>query len=293
MKSSHESQITIQQCLTAAINQLQPHSESARLDAQVLLALVLNKSQTYLYTWPDRALSNSDLKSFQQLLERRISGEPIAYITGVREFWGMPIKVSPHTLIPRPETERLVEIALELIPKNESWKIADLGTGSGAIALAIAKERPLSKIIATDISGPALTVARENKASLGLTNIEFCSGDWLNALQENSAQLSEYNLILSNPPYVASGDPHLKQGDLRFEPDQALSSGEDGLKDIRTIIEAARNYLLPGAHLLVEHGYDQATAVIDLYEKSGYSKVTCYRDYGERERATIGCWGTL
>ncbi|WP_455376135.1 peptide chain release factor N(5)-glutamine methyltransferase [Kaarinaea lacus] len=284
---SANTNLIIKDCLEEARQQLHSQGDIAKLESEVLLAFVLNKPRSYLYTWPEQVLNSTQLEHFRELVKRRIDGEPIAYITGVKEFWGLPLKVTPDTLIPRPETERLVEIVLQLIPENTPFRVADLGTGSGAIALAIASERPNISIEATDVSDAALAVATENQSALQISNVQFRSGRWLEAFSDAS-----FNIIISNPPYVAEGDPHLQQGDLRFEPQQALSSGVDGLTDIREIIQSARDHLIDGAYLLLEHGFDQADAVIDLFEKSGYSEVRCFRDYAERERATIGRWLT-
>jgi len=283
---SHKN-FTIKHSLSDAQRQLQSQQESAKLESEVLLAHAINKPRSYLYTWPDQSLTSNDVERFNEMLQRRIKGEPIAYITGVREFWGLPLKVTPDTLIPRPETEKLVEIALQLIPENTPFRVADLGTGSGAIALAIASERPDINVEATDISEAALAVARENQKSLALSNVTFKIGKWFDAFA-----VASFNLIVSNPPYVADNDAHLEQGDLRFEPQQALTSGCDGLTDIREIIQKARDHLVNGAYLLLEHGYDQADQVINLFEKSGYSEIQCFRDYAQRERATIGRWLT-
>lgn len=284
---SSDKQLSIKQCLDDAQRKLQSQVEEAKLESEVLLAFVLNKPRSYLYTWPEQALPDERLVHFNELIKRRVAGEPVAYITGVREFWGLSLKVTPDTLIPRAETEKLVEIALQHIPENSPFRVADLGTGSGAIALAIASERPNITIEATDISDAALAIATENLSTLGFKNVQFRPGRWFDAHSG-----SAFNFILSNPPYVADNDPHLEQGDLRFEPQQALSSGADGLRDIREIIQKARSHLLDGAYLLLEHGFDQANAVIDLFEKSGYSEVRCFLDYAERERATIGRWLT-
>lgn len=283
---------TIKQCLNNAQSKLSSFdSESdtgaAKLEAEVLLAFALNKSRSHLYTWPEQVLDDSQLEQFNSLVERRYRGEPIAYITGVREFWGLPITVTPDTLIPRPETEHLVEIALQNIPEDQACFVADLGTGSGAIALAIASERSNASIEASDVSEAAIAVAKINQAQLNLPNISFKLGRWFEAFTTQ-----KFNIIVSNPPYVAEQDPHLERGDLRFEPVTALSSGADGLEDIKIIIEQARDYLTEGAYLLLEHGFNQADDIIDLFENSGYSDVQCFRDYGERERATIGRWLT-
>lgn len=260
-------------------------THDARLEAEILLAHVLHCSRTHLRTWPEREVAADALTAFQQLIARRAAGEPIAYLTGERGFWDMTLKVTPDTLIPRPETERLVELALERIPAGAKWRLADLGTGSGAIALAIAKARPTCHVIATDISPAALAVARENAARLCVTNIEFRQGRWFEPLAGE-----HFHLIASNPPYVHPADPHLTQGDLRFEPPTALASGPDGLTDLRDIIDGACHHLHPGGWLLLEHGYDQGRAVEALLRAAGYQAVEVVTDLGDRERIGIGQW---
>jgi len=257
-----------------------------RIDAEILLAHVLDCSRTHLRTWPEREVSPEPLSNFQQLVVRRAAGEPIAYLTGTREFWDMTLRVTPDTLIPRPETERLVELALERIPANTAWRIADLGAGSGAIALALARERPKSHVIATDVSPAALAVARDNAARLNVTNIEFRLGRWFAPLEGE-----RFHLIASNPPYVHPADLHLAEGDLRFEPPTALASSPDGLADIREIITGAHDHLHPGGWLLLEHGYDQGRAVETLLREEGYQAVEVVTDLGHRERVGIGRWG--
>ena len=275
---------TIKQALADAQNQLSSLPDiSPKLESEILLAYVIHKSRSYLYTWPERILESQQLTQFQSLIERRSSGEPIAYITGEREFWGLPLKVSPATLIPRPETERLVEIALQQIPENKPWQIADLGTGSGALALAIASERPLCQIVATDISEDALRIAEQNRNDLKLENVRFVQGRWFEPLNG-----IRFNLVVSNPPYVAENDPHLLKGDLVFEPQQALSSGPDGLDAIRSILASAKSHLQPDAWLMLEHGYDQGSRIMALFEKYSFTQVFCHADYAERERATVG-----
>ena len=275
---------TIKRALAEAQNQLSSLADiSAKLESEILLAYVIQKPRSYLYTWPELALESHQLTQFQSLIERRSFGEPVAYITGQREFWGLPLKVSPATLIPRPETERLVEIALQHIPENEPWQIADLGTGRGALALAIASERPRCQVIATDISGDALRIAEQNRDNLQLGKVRFVQGRWFEPLSD-----IRFNLVVSNPPYVAEKDPHLLEGDLRFEPQQALSSGPDGLDAIREILGTAKTHIKPGAWLILEHGYDQGNGVIALFEQHGFDHIICYPDYAERERATAG-----
>jgi release factor glutamine methyltransferase len=247
------------------------------------LAETIGQSRSYLYTWPDRALTSAQLNRFEKLLSRRYQGEPIAYITGHREFWSLDFAVSPAVLIPRPETERLVEIALQHLPEDQPATVADLGTGSGALALALAHERPRCQIVATDSSADALAIAEHNRQILKLSNVQLLPGCWFEPLTGR-----RFNVIVSNPPYVAEGDPHLLQGDLCFEPAQALIAGPDGLKAIRDIINAAPEHLKEGGWLMLEHGYNQGGAVMELLTQRGFKQVYCYQDYGERERATIG-----
>ncbi len=222
-------------------------------------------------------------EQLQELLGRRARGEPIAYLTGRREFWSLELHVTPDVLIPRPETELLVEQALAHIPDDAEWTVADLGTGSGAIALAIATERPRCHLISTDNSAAALAVARANTARLGITNVQFRHGEWLKPLAG-----MRFDMIVSNPPYVRASDPHLTQGDVRFEPESALVAGADGLDAIRRITADAVSGLRPGAWLLFEHGYDQAQAVHALLETHGYDRVATCRDTAGLERVTAG-----
>lgn len=220
-------------------------------------------------------------EQYRQLVARRRIGEPIAYLTGAREFWSLPFGVSPAVLIPRPETELLVENALARIRRDAEWTVADLGTGSGAIALAIAHERPRCRIVATDISTEALDVARGNALRLGVTNVEFCRGDWLTPLTGR-----RFDIILSNPPYVRADDPHLCEGDVRFEPRNALVGGPDGLDAIRRIVADTRARLRPGGWLLLEHGYDQAEMVAEFLLNFGFRDVACRRDLAGHARVT-------
>lgn len=275
---------TIEQALAQARRQLNalPHA-SAKLEADILLGTAIDQSRSYLYTWPERSLTPQQQSCYQALLERRCQGEPIAYITGHREFWGLDLMVSPAVLIPRPETERLVEIALQYIPEHELANIADLGTGSGALALALASERPRCQVAATDNSAAALQVATRNRQNLALANVQFYHGRWFEPLTPQ-----RFDVVVANPPYVAAGDPHLQQGDLRFEPTEALSAGADGLDDIREIIRTAPVHLKAGGWLVLEHGYNQGDAVTELFKQNGFSHVLCYPDYAERERASVG-----
>ncbi len=258
--------------------------ESPKLDAEVLLGFVLGQSRTYLYTWPERELTASQQSQLNELVMQRAQGVPVAYLVGKREFWSLPLQVNEHTLIPRPETELLVEQALERLP--QAGRVLDLGTGTGAIALALASERPDAEVWAVDASQEALQVARANTDQLELS-VRLIHSDWFAELGGQ-----QFHLIVSNPPYIAEADPHLEQGDVRFEPLSALASGADGLADIRRIIGQAPGHLHPGGWLLFEHGYDQGNAVRELLRGAGFSAVETVQDYGGRDRVTLGQWGT-
>ena len=262
------------------------HMASQRLDAaeaRLLLAHALGRPASWLYAHGGDVIDPPALRRFERLLESRIRGRPIAYLTGTRGFWTMELEVNPDTLIPRPETERLVELALARLPTGSAAPVADLGTGSGAIALAIAKERLHAQVVATDASAGALAVARRNALVNGIDNVEFRQGSWLTPLKGES-----FDLIASNPPYIAEGDPHLRQGDLRFEPVSALASGRDGLNDIREIAGGAAAHLHAGGWLLLEHGFDQGAAVRGLLEAAGFVEVGTEQDMELRERVTLG-----
>lgn len=275
--------MTIQQFIDQARRTLAVASPTPHLDAEVLLLHVCGLTRTALVTRAHEPLNDEQERRLGELLARRARGEPLAYLTGEREFWSLPLQVTPDVLIPRPETELLVEQALAHIPAHATWTIADLGTGSGAVALAIARERPRCRVIATDQSRRALAVARANAGQLNIANLEFRHGEWFAPL----AGL-RFDVIVSNPPYVAEADPHLAQGDLRFEPRAALVSGLDGLDAIRTIVAAAPAHLQPGGWLLVEHGYDQAAAVRKLFAEAGFGQIRHYRDLAGHERVTTG-----
>ncbi len=259
-------------------------SDSPQLDAQLLLCHVLARPRSYLYTWPEQTLDTAQQAQLQQLASRRRRGEPIAHILGEREFWSLSLKVTADTLIPRPETELLVEAALARIPDNAPWAIADLGTGSGAIALAIASERPLCRITAVDKSQAALAVAEDNAGRLGLRNIHFVHGNWFEPLYGR-----EFAMIVSNPPYIEAADPHLGQGDVRFEPRDALASGADGLDDLREIIAHAPQHLSPPGWLLLEHGYHQGEAVLALLRAQGFAATETLTDLQGHDRVATGC----
>ncbi|WP_456372905.1 peptide chain release factor N(5)-glutamine methyltransferase [Thiolapillus sp.] len=259
--------------------------EAALEDAPLLLAHVLKKDRSWLFAWPEYRLQPSQLCQYEQLLKRRQQGEPLAYLTGRKEFWSVELEVSPDVLIPRPETELLVAQALELGLPDQT-RILELGTGSGAIAIALGGERPDWTITATDISSAALDIARKNILKHGRSNIRLAQGHWYEATPHDH----KYPLILSNPPYVATDDPHLLEDGLPWEPPQALGAGSNGLADLRTIISAAPAHLLPAGWLLVEHGFDQGWAVRKLFTKAGFTRVVTRRDLGGQDRVTLGCY---
>ncbi|MDH5326993.1 MAG: peptide chain release factor N(5)-glutamine methyltransferase [Gammaproteobacteria bacterium] len=271
---------SIATALNHAVEQL--HQTSARLEAEILLAFCLQQSRTYLRTWPERRLEPQQWQQYQGLIQQRHEGKPIAYIVGRKEFWSMDLQVSEATLIPRPETERLVELALDRIPNDAHYTIADLGCGSGAIGLALAKERSACHIIATDTSAAALRIAQSNAHSLGIKNVSFVQAHWLNPFASRC-----FDLIVSNPPYIAPDDPHLHSGDLIFEPPTALRSDNLGLQDLSTIIRQGGNHLKPGAWLLLEHGYNQARDVCDCLTQHGFQAIQCERDYSGNDRVCM------
>jgi len=252
-------------------------------EAELLLSHVLGKSRSWLYSHGDDALVAADAGRFEQLVARRVAGEPVAYLVGQRGFWQFDLVVTPATLIPRPDTELLVELALDRLPGDRPWRVADLGTGSGAIALALAHERPNLKLIATDVSGAALDVARGNAYALKLPSVEFRAGSWFEPLDGE-----RFDLIASNPPYIADDDVHLQQGDLRHEPRSALASGADGLDAIRVLAAGATAHLKPGGWLLVEHGWEQGAPARALLQAAGLLEVKTARDLEGRDRVTFG-----
>jgi release factor glutamine methyltransferase len=253
-----------------------------RLESELLLARVLETSRSFLYAHPEQNLPARHATEFRALVQRRIRGEPIAYILGEREFWSMTLHVNPAVLIPRPETETLVSAALENLPAGKPVRVADLGTGSGAIALALARERPLAEVHASDIIAEALDVARGNAQRLGITNIQFHLGSWCAPLK------GRFELIASNPPYVSGLDPHLDRGDCRFEPRIALTPGGDGLAAIRSIARAAPAKLARNGWLVMEHGHDQGSAVRALLMADGYRNIDTLEDLQGLDRITLG-----
>ncbi|QWZ94935.1 peptide chain release factor N(5)-glutamine methyltransferase [Aeromonas sp. FDAARGOS 1411] len=261
--------------------------ESPRADADVLLCHLLDCRRSYLMTWPERELDAAQQATLQTWLARRLNGEPIAHLVGEREFWSLPLKVSPATLIPRPDTEVLVEQALTRIPQGPC-AVLDLGTGTGAIALALKSERPEIDVWAVDRMADAAALARENSAALGLP-IEVRDGSWFEPLGEpDHDETPRFAVIVSNPPYIDGADPHLEQGDVRFEPRSALVADDAGLADIRHIVAHAPAYLLTDGWLLLEHGWDQGEAVRQLLRDGGYREVATVRDYGDNDRVTLG-----
>ncbi len=273
--------VSVDSALRQTIRELVPTSPTPRLDAEVLVMHVCGIGRSELITRGQSALTDDQWHRLHELSAKRKQGAPVAYLTGVREFWSLEFNVSPATLIPRPETELLVGKALAHVPQDAEWTIADLGTGCGAIALALAKERPRCRIVATDISPAALDVARSNAAKLNLTHVEFREGNWFEPLTD-----MKLDMIVSNPPYVRANDPHLEQGDVRFEPEQALAAGPEGLDAIRQIALSAREHLNPAAWLLFEHGWDQAAAIGQLLHWICYRNIVCYPDLGGCDRIT-------
>lgn len=271
---------TLAQALQQALNVLQ-HSDSDRLDAEVLLAHVLGKPRSYLHAWPDAQLHEPQLALYRQLVARRAEGEPVAYLTGRREFWSLDFEVSRATLIPRPETELLVEQALAGLPADRPLRVADLGTGSGAVAVALARERKRWRLCATDRSAAAIEIARRNAARLQVPELDFVVGDWSSAFADRSL-----DAIVSNPPYVAEQDPHLAQGDVRFEPRTALAAGAQGLDDLGRLIQDAARVLKAGGWLFLEHGAGQSAAVRALLNKLNFKGIATLRDLAGLERVT-------
>lgn len=264
------------------VDSLKLEPSEARLEAQLLLQTGLNVSRAWLLTHENDALEGKQEAAFEALLKRRLNGEPIAYILGKREFYGLDFIVTPDTLIPRPDTETLVEAALEKIPTDKPYNVLDLGTGSGAIAIAIAKHRPQAYITAVDASNSTLEIAKNNAHFLSIPNVQFILGDWFNNLANK-----KFDVIVSNPPYIAQNDVHLTQGDLRFEPISALASGVDGLDDIRHIIDSCLIHLKPQGWLMLEHGYDQAELVSDLMAQNGLVDIATLKDLGNQNRVTL------
>ncbi|MUL09842.1 peptide chain release factor N(5)-glutamine methyltransferase [Aliivibrio fischeri] len=260
-------------------------SDSPQVDAAVLLCHVLDKPRSYLLTWPEKIVSDEELGNFNALLERRLAGEPIAYIVGYREFWSLPLKVSPTTLIPRPDTERLVEVALDHLTPN-AQSILDLGTGTGAIALAIASEMPTLNVIGVDYQDDAVELAKGNAKINHINNVEFRQGSWFEPIYLSD----KFDIIVSNPPYIDGNDPHLSEGDVRFEPQTALVAEQNGFSDLIHIMQHGREYLLNGGWLMMEHGFEQGEQLRHFFEEHGYINVKTEQDYAGNDRVTLGQW---
>ncbi|WP_296251259.1 peptide chain release factor N(5)-glutamine methyltransferase [Pseudomonas sp. UBA4194] len=259
-----------------------PDSPTARLDAELLLAAALGKARSYLHTWPERIVTSEAAAAFAGFIERRRRGEPVAYILGHQGFWKLDLEVAAHTLIPRPDTELLVETALQLLPRG-SARVLDLGTGTGAIALALASECGAWQVTAVDRIAEAVALAERNRVRLELGNARVLESHWFSALDGE-----RFDLIVSNPPYIAAADPHLSAGDVRFEPASALVAGIDGLDDIRHIVQRAPQHLAPAGWLLLEHGYDQAAAVRELLARHDFEQIESRVDLGGHQRITFG-----
>ena len=266
-----------------AVTRLATGSESARLDAEILLCRSIDVSRSYLFAHPEDVLDDAAFDRFETLVQRRLGGEPMAYIMGTKEFWSHELLVSPATLVPRPETELLVELALREIPRNAEWLILDLGTGSGAIAVALASERLLCKVTAVDINEAALAVAEENARQLSLGNISFAHGSWSEPVRGRL-----FDVVVSNPPYVKAGDEAL--ANLRYEPVEALVAGEDGLDAIRTLATDCGQILKEGGPLLIEHGADQPDDVATILEATGWIDISSHNDFAGHPRVTVARW---
>ena len=275
--------VSISQSIDQACQLLGNTSTSPRIDAQVLLCHVLQCNTAYLATWPGKNLSASQDRSFNALIRKRLTGMPVAYLIDEKEFWSLKLKVSQDTLIPRPETELLVETVLSMFQREEQLDIIDLGTGTGAIAIALASERPDWKVTATDISGEALAISKHNAERHSIKNITFITSDWFGSLGSQT-----FDIVISNPPYIAEHDTHLEEGDVRFEPQNALVSGNMGMDDILKITEQSTEHLNDGGWLVMEHGYDQKKLVSDCLHGSGFISITQKNDLSGNPRLTIG-----
>ncbi len=275
----------IQTLLSRACLLLSDVSSSAMLDAEILLSHCIKKPRSYLRAWPEKQLDTSLCELYYTLVCRRQQGQPLAYITGVREFWSRDFIITQDVLIPRPDTELLIDLSLKLIPDNQAIRLIDLGTGSGIIAVTLAAEKPDCEVIATDLNLAALNVARENAKRHQLSNIVFKQSCWFAEIET-----TDLDLVISNPPYIAVDDPHLLQNGLQFEPRNALVSANQGLQDICLIANQARSHLKPHGHLLIEHGYNQQSAVQTIFRNLNYHQVITHHDLAGNPRVTRGIW---
>ncbi|MEL7965758.1 peptide chain release factor N(5)-glutamine methyltransferase [Vreelandella neptunia] len=280
--------MTLDALLKQAAQRLQAAgSSSPRIDAEVLLCHVLGRDRTWLYTWGDKICPLWEQARFDALIAARVQGTPVAYLTGEREFWGLRLATSPDTLIPRPDTETLVELALSRAALT-SGRLLDLGTGTGAIALAFASEQPHWQVLGVDLRVEAVSLATRNAQALGLANATFLQSDWFAALDAYTVAGNQFDIIVSNPPYIAGDDPHLAEGDVRFEPRSALVADACGMADLLHLVNSAQRYLAASGWLLLEHGYQQAEMVREALESAGYQNVESVRDLGGHERVTLG-----
>tara|TARA_Y100000034_G_scaffold124544_1_gene172864 strand:- start:170 stop:1021 length:852 start_codon:yes stop_codon:yes gene_type:complete len=276
--------LTVAQAIAWATQTLRNTSDSPKLDAEVLLLHVLEKPKSYLFAWPEAELTDVQLSAFEKLIAERETGHPVAHLVGVREFWSLELEVNNSTLIPRPDTETLVEKALSLdLPADT--KMLDLGTGTGAIALSLASEQPNWQVTAVDYSEQAVALAKRNQQKLALNNVTIMQSDWFSAVPNQ-----QFDLIVSNPPYIDELDEHLSQGDVRFEPKSALVAPDNGMADIKLIIEQARQYLAPNGYLLIEHGYQQALLLKEFFAQMAYSNILTIKDMAGCDRVTMAQW---
>lgn len=273
---------TIQQQLVWATNALGSISCSSRLDSEILLAFCLQRDRSYLMTWPERVLNEHEIDCFHDLVRRRLQPQPIAYLVGSREFYSIPLATTPDTLVPRPETEMLVDKVLELVEDIDQPNILELGTGTGAIALAIKRHSDHSQVTATEVSPAALAVARDNACQQAL-DIQFIESDWYQSVPHQRL----FDVVVSNPPYIAADDPYLRLGDLPAEPQQALCSGPNGLEALQPIIVGGLEFLANNGWMVLEHGYQQGTAVAEILVDNGYENITLYKDFNDLERMTV------
>jgi release factor glutamine methyltransferase len=275
---------TVAQAIAWATQLLKDTSDTAKLDSEVILLHILDKPKSYLFAWPDAELTKAQCNQFNELVQRRHTGEPVAHIVGEREFWSLPLEVNPSTLIPRPDTETLVEYALGLSLPSHA-KVLDLGTGTGAIALALASEMPEWQITAVDFSEQAVLLAKRNQSKLGFNNVSIKQSNWYQAVQGE-----KFDLIVSNPPYIEEDDHHLAQGDVRFEPLSALVAADDGMADIKTIIREGRTHLNSGGFLLIEHGFRQAIKLQQYFAQMAYINILTIKDMAGCDRVTLAQW---